>query len=422
VTVLNTETAPGWEESQRRALARYRLGAGLALLAMAATYGATLLWPVPGFWIGLVHNGAEAAMVGGLADWFAVTALFRHPLGIPIPHTAILPTNKDRIGENLGNFVSRHFLEPEAVAAKLRSVDVAVRLGRWMSDPVVARRIADRAVAAVPRLMAAVSDADVRAFFQRALSRQLDSVNLPVLLGNVLALLRDSDQHHALMDQALIVARRYLEDNRDAIYDSVDSRSKWWIPRSVDRKVAAAIVGGIADLLGDMGNRDHAARHGFDEAVDRLIEELRTRPETQQQVRHLAGRILANPATQDYLASLWRHLRAQLEDGAGPHADSLRAAVADAIRSIGRTLAEAPDMRDRLNAWLDDAARTAIVPWRAEIGAFITEVVRSWDARTMTERAELAIGRDLQFIRVNGTIVGGLVGCALYLISMLAAR
>ncbi len=421
MTALHTETTPGWEETQRRALGRYRMGAGLLLLAMAAIYAATLFWPVHGFWVGLAHNGAEAAMVGGLADWFAVTALFRHPLGIPIPHTAILPNNKDRIGENLGNFVARHFLEPETVAAKLRSLDVAGRAGRWMADEAVARTIADRAVAAIPRVMATVSDADVRAFFHRALSRQLESVNLPVVLGNLLAVLRDSDQHHALMDQALIVARRYLDENQDAIYETVDARSKWWIPRSVDRKVAAAIVGGVGELLVDMAGRDHEVRQKFTQAIDELIENLRTRPATQQQVRDFAQRIVNSPATQDYLASLWRHLRTQLEDGAGVHSEGLRATIADGIRSIGRSLADAPDMRDRLNAWLDEAVRTGISPWRREIGAFITEVVRGWDAKTLTDRAELAIGRDLQFIRVNGTIVGGIVGCALYLIAVAAA-
>jgi uncharacterized membrane-anchored protein YjiN (DUF445 family) len=160
----------------------------------------------------------------------------------------------------------------------------------------------------------------------------------------------------------------------------------------------------------------------FDEAVDRMIENLRTRPATQEQVREFARRILNSQAAQDYLANLWRHLSDQLSDGAGPYSESLRATVADGLQSIARTLAEAPDMRDRFNAWLDEAVRTGIVPWRREIGAFITEVVRGWDAKTLTDRAELAIGRDLQFIRVNGTIVGGLVGCGLYLLSVLAAR
>lgn len=420
MTALNTQSTFQWEEAQRSALGRYRLGAGLLLLAMALVYAGTLFWPLGGFWPGLLHNGAEAAMVGGLADWFAVTALFRHPLGIPIPHTAILPNNKDRIGEGLGAFVSRHFLDPETVAAKLRSVDMAGRLGRWMSDPGVARSIADRMVSAVPRLMATVSDADVRDFFHRALSRQIESLNLPVMLGNVLALLRDSDQHHALLDQSLVLARRYLEENRDSIYEQVDSRSKWWIPRSVDRKVAGAIIGGITEFLGDMAHRDHEVRRQFDRAVDRLIETLRTDPATQRQVREQASRILASPATQDYLASLWRHVSAQLAAETGPQAESLRAVVADALASVGRTLAASPDMRERFNGWLDEAVRTGIVPWRVEIGAFITEVVRGWDAGTLTERAELAIGRDLQFIRVNGTVVGGLVGCGLYLLSLLA--
>lgn len=420
MNLLNTESTPGWEEAQRRALGRYRLGAGLLLLVMAATYAVTLYWPLDGFWPGLIHNGAEAAMVGGLADWFAVTALFRHPLGIPIPHTAILPTNKDRIGENLGNFVARHFLEPDTVAAKLRSVDVATRLGRWMGDRAVARTIAGRMVAAIPRLMATASDADVQRFFQRALSRQLEGLNLPVVLGNVLALLRDSDQHHALLDQSLIVARRYLEEHQESIYDQVEAQSKWWIPRSIDRKVAAAIVQGVNDFLGDMAQPGHDVRRHFDQAVETLIADLRGNPATQEQVRAFAQRIVGSPATQAYLADLWRRIGEQLAED-GPQSESLRQLAADGLASIGRTLAESPEMRERVNAWIDEAVRTGIVPWRREIGQFITDVVHGWDARTLTERAELAIGRDLQFIRVNGTIVGGLVGCALYLLSVLTA-
>jgi uncharacterized membrane-anchored protein YjiN (DUF445 family) len=421
---LNTSSSDptlDWEHTQRRALTRYRMGASLLLLAMAAIYLATLFWPAGGFWAGLVHNGAEAAMVGGLADWFAVTALFRHPLGIPIPHTAILPNNKDRIGEGLGAFVERHFLDPDTVAGKLRSVDVASRLGRWLSDPAVARGLADKIVGAIPRLMATVGDAEVRGFFQRALSRQLEALNLPVVLGNILALLRDSDQHHALLDQSLAVARRYLEEHGNTIYDQVDARSKWWIPRSVDRKVATAIISGVTEFLGDLSGRDHEVRRQFDEAVDKLIENLRTRPATQEQVRTLAAQILNSEATQDYLANLWHHISRQIADSSGPEAESLRVTVADGLQSIGRTLVETPDMRDRFNSWLDEAVRTGIVPFRREIGTFITDVVRGWDPKTLTDRAELAVGRDLQFIRVNGTLVGGLVGCALYLLSLLAA-
>jgi uncharacterized membrane-anchored protein YjiN (DUF445 family) len=419
VTASSIDRTDAWERTQRQALGRYRLGAGLLLLGMAAVYTATLTLAPGSFWWGLAHNGAEAAMVGGLADWFAVTALFRHPLGIPIPHTAILPNNKDRIGEGLGAFVERHFLDPDTVAAKLRAVDVGSRLGRWMGDPGVAQAIAERMVAALPRLMDTVSDADVRGFFQRALRRQLEAVNLPVVLGNVLALLRDADQHHALLDQSLTVARRYLEENRETIYEQVEARSKWWIPRTVDRRVATALVTGIGDFLGDLASRDHEVRRQFDEAVDRLIDNLRHRPATQEQVRVFAARVLESEATQAYLANLWRHIVAQI-GGGGAQAEALRTATADGLRSIGRTLAEDAGMRDRFNAWLDDAVRTGIVPWRREIGAFITEVVRGWDARTLTDRAELAVGRDLQFIRVNGTLVGGLVGCALYLLSTLA--
>jgi uncharacterized membrane-anchored protein YjiN (DUF445 family) len=412
-------TAPQdtWEETQRKALRRYRLGATLLLLLMALVYAATLHLAGGGFWPGLIHNGAEAAMVGGLADWFAVTALFRHPLGLPIPHTAILPKNKDRIGEGLGNFVERHFLEPDTVAGKLRSVDVAGRLGRWMSDPGVADAIAGRVLRTAPRLLATVGDDDIRRFFHRALSRQIDAVNLPVLLGNVLAMLRDSDHHHILLDRSLVIARRYLEDNKDAIYEQVEAQSKWWIPRTIDKRVATALVTGISEFLADMSGRDHKVRREFDEAVDRLIDNLRTRPATQEQVRGFVQNILNSPAAQEYLGNLWRQFSKAIAEGSSTDASPLRATIADGIGSLGRTLSETPDMRDRFNLWLEDAVRTGIVPWRREIGAFITEVVRGWEADTLTERAELAVGRDLQFIRVNGTIVGGLVGCALYLLS-----
>ncbi len=413
------ESEPVFLPDNRAAeLRRFRWVATLLLVLMAGIFLATKTVEAPGFWLLLLRAGAEAAMVGGLADWFAVTALFRRPLGLPIPHTAVIPSNKDRIGAGLGLFVERNFLDPELVTAKLRSLHPARRIGAWLAAQDNAEKLAERLATAVPALVDALGDREVRSFLGRALERQLGAIDLGALLGRGLEILRESDRHHQLFDQIVAAARQYLLDNQAQIYEAVEDRSRWWVPRGLDKRMAKALVAGIAELLDDLLQRDHPARRQFEASLDRLGRELREDPNRRAQVDALQAELLSNPRTQAYLGEVWRELRGLLlADAAAGRESVLRQALAGGLQSLGKALLADPEMQARFDHGLEETAKTWVLPWRHEIGHFIAEVVKSWDAGTVSDRIETAVGRDLQYIRINGTLVGGLVGIAIFLLS-----
>jgi uncharacterized membrane-anchored protein YjiN (DUF445 family) len=403
------------ERRKRAELRNHRLFAtgllGVAALGLIASHFS----PVETFWIGLARAGTEAALVGGLADWFAVTALFRRPLGLPIPHTALVPRNKDRIGESLASFVERNFLAPDLVAGKLRSLRLAERFARWLARRRTAEMLADRVLAAAPFALETLEDRSLRDFVRRALREQLDDVDFAPLLARVLGVLREQGHHQRVFDQGLRVARRLLAENEDRIYDAVSQKTPWWAPRTVDRRIAEAIVAGVLQLLDDKSEPGHEARRRLEAALADLIARLETSAKSREAVAAMKAQILDNPAVQDYLGSLWDALKRLLLDDVRSPQSRLRGAMVDGLRALGHALAQDREMQARLDRRLELFAAGALAPFRAEIGGFIAEVVRSWDARTVAERLELEVGRDLQYVRMNGTVVGALVGCALYL-------
>jgi uncharacterized membrane-anchored protein YjiN (DUF445 family) len=394
----------------------YGRSATLLLIVMAAVMVAVSQIEDPGFWAQLARAGSEAALVGGLADWFAVTALFRHPLGLPIPHTSVVARNKDRIGHGLGAFVEEHILDPTLILGRLRTAQLARRIGLWLSRRRNAARAADQIAAVVPFLMNGLSDRQVQDFLRRVFS-QMGKVELAPLLGTVLQLLREGGRHQELFDRGLAAARDYLLANEATIYRMVEDRSSWWVPSRIDRRVAQAILHGIADLLSDMARRDHDVRRKFDAAVEGLIGDLRQSPDVAARVAAIRDQILGSAEMQAYLAALWNELKAAVTDDQNNPASGFRRALADSLRSFGVTLARDPAARAWLDQWFETLARSAISPFRMEIGRFIADVVRGWEAQTIAERIESAVGRDLQYIRINGTIVGAVVGCGLFLIA-----
>jgi uncharacterized membrane-anchored protein YjiN (DUF445 family) len=399
---------------QRRQLRRYRTYATLLLIAAAGLYLLTRLALPPSTWTELLRAGSEAAMVGGLADWFAVTALFRRPLGLPIPHTAVIPANKDRIGEGLGRFVERHFLEPEVVGRKLRSLNLAERLAEALADPAKAQALAGRIASLAPYLMRTAGDASLRRFLGEALQQELSRVDLPGLLGRTLDLLYRSDRHHLLLDRLLLTARRWLEGNREEALRLVEEKSRWWIPRRIDKRIAEVLVNSTIELLGDLLERDHSLRQRFDQAVRTYIEELKSDPERRAGVERFFKETLAQRRTAAYLGRLWRGLRQRLEEDLELPDSLVRRTLTQGLQSLGRALQRDVAMLERVNHRIEVGATDLIVPWRGEIGRFIAEVVKGWESRDVVERIELAVGRDLQYIRMNGTLVGALVGCAIY--------
>jgi uncharacterized membrane-anchored protein YjiN (DUF445 family) len=399
---------------QRRSLRNHRATATALLVAMGAAYFVAVRSGISGYWMDLLRAGTEAAMVGGLADWFAVTALFRRPLGLPIPHTAVIPNSKERIGAGMGRFIERHFLEPELVAARLRSLGVSRRLGAWLADRRNADLVSDRLVVIASFLFRSLNDQKLQRLVQITLRRQLRDVELAPALATLLAVLRQNGAHGQLLDHVLRAVRTYIAAHEDRILEIVETRSRWWVPRRIDRQVAKEVTAGLIVYLEDLHERDHEARAAFDAAIDRMIDDLRHLPRYREKVNAMRDRFLAAPEVNAYLETLWRGLRARLEQEMAQPDSRLRQALSGALRSLGTAIAEDPEVQSRMDRRVEEVVMTLIVPWRKEIGRFVADVVRSWETRTIVDRMELAVGKDLQYIRLNGTLVGAAVGCAIF--------
>jgi uncharacterized membrane-anchored protein YjiN (DUF445 family) len=397
---------------RRRRFVRNRLLATSMLAAMGVVFTATHLVPEPGFTILLIRAGAEAGMVGGIADWFAVTALFRHPLGLPIPHTAIIPNNKDRIGVTLGRFVERNFLTPEVLLPKLRQLQVGRRAAAWLAEPASAGLIARGVTSVLPRLAGALQNPDFHDFMQRAFGGAFGQIDVAPVIAHGMRVLTASGEADVLFDRALGVAAHWIGDNREELDQLIRQRSRWWIPKAIDRRIAAAILDSLTDLLTDLQDHGSDARTKFRAALEGLVSDLLNSPEQRAGVNDAARRLLAHPDARAWLASIWAGLcNAAASDSVQPR---LAAALEAPISLLARTLATDAVMQQHIDGAAERMA-LAFIGWRAETGAFIAEVVRSWDTRTLVERLELVVGSDLQYIRMNGTIVGACVGCLIFL-------
>lgn len=405
------------QDLQRRGLRRNRLIATLLLGAMAALFISTALAAKPGFWILLVRATAEAALVGGLADWFAVTALFRQPLGLPIPHTAILPRNKDRIGEGLALFIERNFLSPDILRAKLRSIDPARLVADWLSMPANADAIARRLVRMLPHVINAIDDRDFRVFIGEALGRHLAEVELAPLLGRAITVLTANGFHETLLDRALDFCREFLQEREEHLYMAAEAqRRRWWIPKAINRQIARAIIGGVKELLSKLRESGAPARRNLLREIEQLADQLRTSPVYRARIEQAKLRLLEDAEVKAWLESVWGDIRRVLVADLAFPQSRIDQALGPVICSLGHHLLADAAMGKRVNRTIETMA-LEVVPWRTGLAQFLIEVVRQWDTGSFTNRVELVVGSDLQYIRINGTLVGGLVGCLLYLLS-----
>jgi uncharacterized membrane-anchored protein YjiN (DUF445 family) len=405
------------EQDQLKRLRRSRAAATGMLAIAAVVFAGTLAVPAPNAWVLLLRSVAEAALVGGLADWFAVTALFRRPLHLPIPHTAIVPANKDRIGEGLARFLDRNFLTRELLIPELRALRVSERLAAWLADRRNAAALAGEIAKALPFLLRAVDDSQIKAFVGRALGAQLRNADLAPLAAQMVRVLTAAGYHEAVLDRLLDYARAFLARNEDRLLETVAERKRSWIPRAINREIARAMLRGAAELIDDLHQPDGAARQSLLAAIDEMTTELASGAElTPESAR---ARLLKQPELQAWIAASWDKARdLALADLAAP-SSRLRRTLALAIASIGETLSADAAMRERLDVAFEAVLAEAL-PWRGELIRFVAEVVRKWEPRGFSDRIELAVGADLQYIRMNGTIVGGLVGGGLFLLSLLA--
>lgn len=403
-------------ERERRLSGMKRRATGLlvacaALLAAAAALAER--WP----WLGYVKAFAEAAVIGGLADWFAVTALFRHPLGLRIPHTAIVPMRKDRIGKSLGRFVQNNFLAPELIAQRIAATQPGERVARWLTQPEHARRVAGHVSSGLAAAADVLGDEEVSASIERGLAAGARSLRVAPLLGRLLGVVRADGRYREFVDEAFRMALDAAVRNEAIIRDRVRAESPWWVPGAVDEQIHARIVGAIERTLAHAAaDPDHAIRRRFDAALDRFIERLESSPETMARAEGIKEHVLAHPVMREFAARLWTDAKAALNRGA--HSTDPEAVERALVRLAEAVLADSA-LLARVDRAIVDAVAQAVDPYRHEVARFIEHTVSQWDPDATAHRIELSVGRDLQFIRINGTLVGGLVGLILYALGRL---
>ena len=387
------------------------------LIVMAGVFIVTRQFEPAYPWLGYVKAFAEAAMVGGLADWFAVTALFRHPLGLPIPHTAIIPRNKDRIGEALANFLKENFLIAPVVARRMRNIDVAGTVGRFLQAPrgeeTRIRRGASRLIA---DLFESLDDERLGGLVKSSIANRIRKMEVSPLLGHALASAINEDRHVPMLEAAIRWTARALDANEGLIRDMVHKRANWALKLAgLDAKLADAIVDGLRKLTADMHTDPaHPVRVKIEEALAQLANDLQTRPETRERVEAMKVELLDNRSVSLWLDTLWQKGReAMIRAARNPDA-AMAGKLGEVLKSMGHSLEQDPRMKGAINQFARRAVSGMAASYGSSIVKLVSETVRGWDARTITARLESAVGRDLQYIRINGTLVGGLVGLALH--------
>jgi len=392
------------------------------LVFMAAVFAVSRTLEPAYPWLGYIKSFAEAAMVGGLADWFAVTALFRHPLGLPIPHTAIIPRNKDRIGEALANFIRENFLVPSVVARRMRRLDIAGAAGRFLQTPAgEGTRIRAGASRLIADVFESLDDERLGGIVKGAISTRLRNMEVSPLLGHALASAINEERHVPMLEASIRWTARALDANEQLIREMVRKKANWVLKLAgLDEKLADAIIDGLRKLTVEMSTDPaHPVRMKVEEALAQLANDLQTRPETRDRVEAIKGQLLDNKSVGLWLDTLWQKAREAIIRGARNPDAVLAGKLGEVLKSMGGTL----EKDRRIRAAINEFARRAVVGMAASYGGsivkLVSETIRGWDAQTVTNRLEAAVGRDLQYIRINGTLVGGLVGLILHVIDKL---
>ena len=397
--------------------ASMKLAATGLLVVMAAVFIAARAFETTYPWLTWVKAFAEAGMVGGLADWFAVTALFRHPLGLPIPHTAIIPRNKDRIGESLASFLKSNFLIAPVVARRMRNIDIAGAAGRFLQAPQGEEtRIRSGASRLIADLFESLDDERLGGLVKGAVAGRLRKAEVAPLLGHALASAINEDRHIPMLEAIIRWTSRALDANESLIREMVKKRTNWVLKLAgVDTRLSESIIDGLKKLTVDMHTDPaHPVRVRVEQALADLANDLQTDPETQRKVEELKLQLLDNKSVGLWLDTLWQKGReAMIRAERNPDA-AMAGKMGEVLKSMGQSL----EKDDRIRTAINQFARRAVAGMAASYGSsivkLVSETVRGWDARTITDRLESAVGRDLQYIRINGTLVGGLVGLALH--------
>lgn len=408
------------DEEKRRGVRRMKTMASGLLLLVALVY-VLATWAKNegvGGWPGFVAAAAEAGMVGALADWFAVTALFKRPLGLPIPHTAIIPTKKDQLGASLGSFVGENFLSGGVVRDRIHSLGIGGRLGAWLAEPEHADRVTAELSTALRGALTVLRDSDVQAVVGEAITRRANAAEIGPSLGKMLEKVVADGGHRKVVDLVCVRAHDWLVQHGDSVMDAVQGGAPGWTPRFVDKRVGERVYKELLRFVTEMRDMPgHPARGSIDTFLTDFAADLQTDSETRARVERLKSEVLGRGEVQDVIASAWSSVRTMVIAAAEDEQSELRLRARASLMSLGARLATDGRLQAKLEGWLEDAAVYVVTTYRTEITSLISDTVAGWDADQTSKKIEAHIGRDLQFIRINGTVVGALAGLAIYTVS-----
>ncbi|MGB7983088.1 MAG: DUF445 domain-containing protein [Candidatus Nanopelagicales bacterium] len=432
---MTTATAPaaaqpdpespwGGSDEVRRTRLRRMKRVATGLFGLAALIFATTLLTAgasPEGWVGYLQAGSEAAMIGALADWFAVTALFRHPLGVPIPHTAIIPTRKDQMGATLGEFVGTHFLADDVVREKVSGVEVTRRAGDWLAEPEHADRVAGGLGRALRGLLAVLDDEQMRTMIERVLAERVARTEVSPALGHLLGQVVADRAHTGIVDVLADRLHVWVVANRHSIMELVTKQAPGWSPRFVDDIVGDRLHLQLVRFLAAVRDEpDHDVRLALDRLLTQFAEDLRTNEATRARVEQAKVEMYDHPDVQRSVNRIWETAQRVLLEAADDPDSELRTRASGALSQLGRSLASDPDVQQRIDAWVTDTVVHLVADYKVELTSVISDTVARWDGPQTATRIELAVGRDLQFIRINGTIVGALAGLVIHALTTLA--
>ncbi|RSN58476.1 DUF445 domain-containing protein [Amycolatopsis sp. WAC 04182] len=410
------------EEEKRRGLRKMKMVAlsfllGATVIFLLTSWAEAAGWPA---WVGYVRAAAEAGMVGALADWFAVTALFRHPLRIKIPHTAIIPNKKDALGSSLGDFVGSNFLSETVIREKLSRVEVSKRLGGWLSQPANAERVTSELATVVRAAVKVLRDEDVQAIMEQAVVKRIVDKPWGPPLGKILAGVFADGAHHKLVDLMCDRAYEWVRDNHTTMLRVVSDRAPSWSPKFVDEMLADKVYGEVLSFVWAVKTDvNHPMRLALDKFLGEFAQDLQTDPEVMARAEQVKSQMLGHDEVQKLIGSAWATAKEMLLNAAEDPSSELRRRVRTGLETLGGRLVSDDHIRSKVDTWVEGAAAYVVTHYSQEITTIITDTVERWDAEETSRKIELQVGRDLQFIRINGTVVGALAGLVIYAVAQL---
>ncbi len=401
-------------------LYKKKLLATSLFLAMLVIFITTLIFEIQYPQVGFIRAFSEAAMVGALADWFAVTALFRYPLGLKIPHTAIIPNRKQHIARSFGTFFREKFLSADNVSNKLQSLDATRKAAQWITQPQNSERVANQIVAVITATVKVLKDEDIQELIEHGLAVQIRSKPMAPILGNFFSLLISGNRGQEIFSEIINLLAGFIEENRDTIQKKINRELPWYAPRGVDKTIYQSILEAVDKTLQEVNsNPNHPLYESFSNTVNRNVEILKISPDIATKEKQFKEELLQHPVFQEFVGSLWVDIKTQLIEYNPKSSQNIHTPIQTMLINFGQTLLSDEELLIKVDGWVQESAIYLVNTYGYEIESLISDTIESWDAEKTSHEIELQIGGDLQFIRISGTLVGGLAGLAIYTLSFL---